>query len=258
MLTYLICFFRAIQSFNDAMPRNEEELLQAVGVAYDNYLQHKLNHTWLTLQSCFNQIIIHNGGNNYNIEHISKEKLECNGQLPDILDVVEEADKIFNFNNTDDETNETNYESNDEHKRIPILPTHKWEDGAMANGSPHRNRFVVVVVVIVVVVACMFFGVCVFFCLGHWCVCGGSFVVPKYLKYLGTSGFIFTQIILGSETPKLPAQLWYKIHVFYVGCTYQSTDEKKCCEYLGPEGVIIYVFCGSNFYESLLNIICLL
>ena len=30
-------FFRAIQSFNNAMPKNEEELIQADSVAYDNY-----------------------------------------------------------------------------------------------------------------------------------------------------------------------------------------------------------------------------
>ena len=78
-------FLRAIQSFNDAAPRNKEELIQSVSMAYDNYLQHKLNCTWLTLQSCFNQIIIHNRDNDYNIEHILKEKLECGGQLPDVL-----------------------------------------------------------------------------------------------------------------------------------------------------------------------------
>ena len=54
----------------------------------------------IVIQSCFNQIIIHNGDNNYNIEHISKY-------------VVEEADEIFNFNNTDDDTNDTNYKSDD-------------------------------------------------------------------------------------------------------------------------------------------------
>ena len=30
-------FFRAIQSFNDASPKNKEELLQSVTEAYDNY-----------------------------------------------------------------------------------------------------------------------------------------------------------------------------------------------------------------------------
>ena len=100
-------FFRAIQSFNDATPKNEEELIQAVSMVYDDYPQNMLNHTWLTLQCCFNQIILHNRDNNYNIEHISKEKLECTGQLPDVLDVVEESAQIFNVNDTDNKTNNT-------------------------------------------------------------------------------------------------------------------------------------------------------
>ena len=82
-------FFRAIQSFNDAVPKNKEELMQVVSAAYDSYLQNKINHTWLMLQCCFNQIILHNGDIDYNIEHILKEKLECTGQLLDVLDVVE-------------------------------------------------------------------------------------------------------------------------------------------------------------------------
>ena len=46
---------------------------------------------WLTLHSVFNQIILCNGDNDYNIEHLSKEKLERRGQLPNVLDVVDEA-----------------------------------------------------------------------------------------------------------------------------------------------------------------------
>ena len=42
-------FFRAIQSFNDAAPKNEEELIEAVSVAYDKYPHHQINLTWLTL-----------------------------------------------------------------------------------------------------------------------------------------------------------------------------------------------------------------
>ena len=95
-------FFQAIQSFNDASPKNEAELIQSVQDTYENYLWHKLNRTWLTLQSCFNQIILHHGDNDYSIEHISKAKLERQGQLPDVLDVV------------DDDVYETNDETNDE------------------------------------------------------------------------------------------------------------------------------------------------
>ena len=69
-------FFRPIQSFNNTAPKNEEDLIEAVSVAYDMYPHHKINRTWLTLQCCFNQIIIHHGDNNYNFDHIGKEQLE--------------------------------------------------------------------------------------------------------------------------------------------------------------------------------------
>ena len=95
-------FFRAIQSFNDASPKDEGELIQLVQTAYEDYPRDKLNRTWLTLQSCFNQIILHHGDNDYSIEHLSKAKLERQGQLPDVLDVV------------DDDVYETNDETNDE------------------------------------------------------------------------------------------------------------------------------------------------
>ena len=85
-------------------PKNEEELIQSVTEASDNYLRRKLNHMWLTLQSCFNQIILHHGDNDYSIEHISKEKLEWAGQLLDILDVVDE-DTYQTNNESDSESN---------------------------------------------------------------------------------------------------------------------------------------------------------
>ena len=69
-------FFQAMQSFNDAVPKNKEVLIHAVSEAYDNCPQVKLNCTWLTLQSVFNQIILNHGDNDYIIEHLLKEKLE--------------------------------------------------------------------------------------------------------------------------------------------------------------------------------------
>ena len=85
-----------------------------VSMAYDNYLQINLNCTWLTLQCCFNQIILHDGDNDYNIEHVSMEKLACTGQLPDVLEEVEEVAQIFNVNDAEYETNNTNYENDKE------------------------------------------------------------------------------------------------------------------------------------------------
>ena len=104
-------FFRAIQSFNDAAPKNEEELFQSVQDAYTNYLRERLNRTWLTLQSVFNQIILCNRDNNNNIEHLSKGKLKRTGQLPNVLDVVDEAssfDEISITNTPDIDMKESN------------------------------------------------------------------------------------------------------------------------------------------------------
>ena len=99
-------FFRAIQSFNDAVPRNEEELIEAVSEAYDKYPREKINQTWLTLQCCFNQIITHHGDNDYHIHHITKEKLEWNGNLPDVMDVVDDAEHLLDLNNMDEDDSE--------------------------------------------------------------------------------------------------------------------------------------------------------
>ena len=110
-------------------PKNKEELIQSVQHAYTTYPRKRLNWTWLTLQSVFNQIILCNGDNDYNIEHLSKEKLERSGQLPNVLDVVDEASAFDEFgitntpsmdveesnlldgeqtNHTNENTNETN------------------------------------------------------------------------------------------------------------------------------------------------------
>ena len=42
-------FFRVIQSFNDAVLKNEEELIEVVSAAYGSYPQNKINHTSLNL-----------------------------------------------------------------------------------------------------------------------------------------------------------------------------------------------------------------
>ena len=58
-------FFRAIQSFNDDCPANEEELIKSVEKAYGEYPLCKFNDVWRTLQSCLNMIIENDGGNDY-------------------------------------------------------------------------------------------------------------------------------------------------------------------------------------------------
>ena len=82
-------------------------MIKAVSEAYDNYPKEKINRTWLTLQCCFNQIITHHGDNDYNIDHITKEKLERNGNLPDVMDVVDDAEYLLDPNSMDKDDSES-------------------------------------------------------------------------------------------------------------------------------------------------------
>ena len=69
----------------------------------------------MTLQSVFNQIILCIGDNDYNIKHSSKVKLERTGQLPNVLDVVDEAnafDQLYIPHNPDNDMDETDMETN--------------------------------------------------------------------------------------------------------------------------------------------------
>ena len=71
-------------------------------------------------------------------------------------------------------------------KRIPILPTQKWEDGGYGQRLSYRCKSVFVVIFVVfpqtlatgcVVLVCVCFFQAFF---EHWCVCGMSCFVPKY------------------------------------------------------------------------------
>ena len=88
--------FRAIQSFNDDCPANEEELIKLVEKAYGEYPYRKLNHVWLTLQSCLNMIIENDGGNDYKIPHMGKESMERRGLLPEVLHITPAASAWLN------------------------------------------------------------------------------------------------------------------------------------------------------------------
>ena len=110
-------FFRAIQSFNDDCPANEEELIKSVEKAYGEYPLRKLNHFWLTLQSCFNMIIENDGGNDYKILHMGKESLERRGLLPRVLDVTLTANAWLNP--TMDDNSNQDSDDFDDHMQVP-------------------------------------------------------------------------------------------------------------------------------------------
>ena len=98
-----------------------------------------MNHTWLTLQSVYNQIILCNGVNEYNIKHLLKEKLERTGQLPNVLDVVDEAtafDQLYMPHNPDNDMDETNLTNPFEHEKTNEM---NENTNNMNNGTIHTQ-----------------------------------------------------------------------------------------------------------------------
>ena len=137
-------FFRAIQSFNDVAPKNKEELIQSVCDAFTNYPRNWLNHMWLTLHSVFNQIILCNGDNDYNIKHLSKGKLKSKGQLPNVLDVVDDMsafDQISIPNTPDTDMDETyvTITFEDEHTNIKNENTTNMNQNTMHTLHSSKN-----------------------------------------------------------------------------------------------------------------------
>ena len=80
--------FNALQAeYYKTAPSNARELIENVIATYEAYPPHKINRIWLTMMSCFNQILDSCGGNSYKIPHMDKEKLEREGRLPVALNV---------------------------------------------------------------------------------------------------------------------------------------------------------------------------
>ena len=82
----------------------------------------------------FNQVILNHGDNDYNIEHLSKEKLEQMVQLPDVLDVVEEETTLNHFNTP---TNNLNNEMDKVDMETNITAKEAEENTNMNNMNDH-------------------------------------------------------------------------------------------------------------------------
>ncbi|XP_057798731.1 uncharacterized protein LOC131014673 [Salvia miltiorrhiza] len=105
-------FFRAIQSLKDQKPANEVgELIKNVQETYNDYPPQKINHVFLTLQCCYQEIMKAKGDNNYKIPYMNKERLERIGMLPDAISISQqlfnESMEFLEGNNHADTTNVT-------------------------------------------------------------------------------------------------------------------------------------------------------
>lgn len=76
-------FFRAIQSLQEQeVLHTVDELVSAMQTSFDKMQSQELNNVFLTFQTCMKEILKVHCGNNYQIPHIGKSRLERQGNLP--------------------------------------------------------------------------------------------------------------------------------------------------------------------------------
>ncbi|KAH0650418.1 hypothetical protein KY284_030330 [Solanum tuberosum] len=73
---------KKMDSTLDYAPSNVDELVEAVERSFDEMKIEQLNHVFLTLQSCMIEVMKDNGGNNYKVPHLNKNRLEREDNLP--------------------------------------------------------------------------------------------------------------------------------------------------------------------------------
>ncbi|XP_074300833.1 uncharacterized protein LOC141632159 [Silene latifolia] len=79
--------FRSIQTLqHEKAPKSVVELVNAVVRSDEEVTPVILNHTWLTLQTCMNEILKNKGNNNYKIPHMGKKRLARLNQLPTTIE----------------------------------------------------------------------------------------------------------------------------------------------------------------------------
>ena len=81
-------FFRSLDGLQQEQTANTlEELITNVQGAFREYCPHKLNRVWLSYQQCMIEAMKLNGGNNYKLPHMKKDRLIRQGLLPTSLNI---------------------------------------------------------------------------------------------------------------------------------------------------------------------------
>lgn len=85
-------YFRAIQSaYYAESPSSVDDIILFVQQTFTNMPLQTLNKVFLTLQNCMIEILKANGGNNYKVPHMAKDRLFNNNTLPNSLKVLPEV-----------------------------------------------------------------------------------------------------------------------------------------------------------------------
>jgi hypothetical protein len=92
--------FAALQSMQwKEEAKNINEMVKRVSQIFEEWPCNKLNHVFLTLQTCMNQVIECLGNNTYKIEHMNKPRLERLEVLPRTIEVTDDADRFADEDN---------------------------------------------------------------------------------------------------------------------------------------------------------------
>ena len=84
-------FFRAVQAAYDRFsPKNENEVIEFVHKAYDDYDYKKINKVWLSLMMVMNKVLQHHGRNEYSMTYMGKDQLDHNSFLPLTIAITED------------------------------------------------------------------------------------------------------------------------------------------------------------------------
>ena len=76
-------FFRSIQSLmHKKMPKDVDDMLEAVHHAYNELEPTTLGNVWLSYQYVMNEVLKVKGSNDYLVPHVNKKKLAAEGKLP--------------------------------------------------------------------------------------------------------------------------------------------------------------------------------
>jgi hypothetical protein len=94
-----LSFFRALQSeqWRSGIEDTIDGLITQVLRTFERFNERKNDFGFLTLQCCLDDILIRNGGNDYSIRHMGKERMLREGILPDRIEASEAAIHTFNF-----------------------------------------------------------------------------------------------------------------------------------------------------------------
>ena len=94
-----LSFFRALKSkqWRSGVEDTIKGLISEVLRAFESFDERKNDFGFLTLQCCLDDILICNGGNDYSIRHMGKERMLREGILPERIEASEAAVRTFNF-----------------------------------------------------------------------------------------------------------------------------------------------------------------